>query len=87
MVTTVFDLAGALLIVLAVAVLVWPLSPAGAFAAAGVGIGDGQLEETRFIDRQLDGPATLGRDRRDAIDGLRDAIDPSSRKPKRGRRR
>ena len=35
MVTTALDLAGALLLVLAVAVLVWPLSVAGALAAAG----------------------------------------------------
>jgi len=35
MVTTALDLAGALLLVLAVAVLVWPWSVAGALAAAG----------------------------------------------------
>lgn len=38
MLTTALDLVGALLLVLAVAVLVWPLSAAGALAAAGVGV-------------------------------------------------
>ena len=36
--TTWLDLAGALLLVVALAVLVWPLSPAGALAASGVGL-------------------------------------------------
>ena len=36
MVTTVLDLLGALLLVVAVAVLVWPWSAAGALAAGGV---------------------------------------------------
>ena len=38
MVTTVLDLVGALLLVVALAVLVWPWSAAGALAAAGVGV-------------------------------------------------
>ena len=38
-VTTVLDLVGALLLVVAVAVLVWPWSAAGALAAAQVDIG------------------------------------------------
>lgn len=38
MVTTVLDLLGALLLVVAVTVLVWPWSAAGALAAAGVGV-------------------------------------------------
>lgn len=36
MLTTVLDLAGALLLILAVAVLAWPWSVAGSLAAAGV---------------------------------------------------
>lgn len=36
--TTALDLIGALLIILAVAVFVWPLSTAGALALAGVGV-------------------------------------------------
>lgn len=38
MVTSVLDLAGALLLVVALAVLVWPLSVAGALAAAGAAL-------------------------------------------------
>lgn len=38
MVTTVLDLLGALLLVVALAVLVWPASVAGAFGAAGAGV-------------------------------------------------
>ena len=38
MLTTALDLIGALLIILAVAVLVWPWSVAGALALAGVGV-------------------------------------------------
>ena len=38
MVTTVLDLLGALLLVVALAVLVWPWLAAGALAAAGVGV-------------------------------------------------
>lgn len=38
MVTSVLDLAGALLLVVALAVLVWPLSVPGALAAAGVAL-------------------------------------------------
>lgn len=38
MLTTALDLIGALLIILAVAVLVWPVSVAGALALAGVGV-------------------------------------------------
>lgn len=38
MLTTVLDLLGALLLILAAAVLVWPLSAAGALALAGAGV-------------------------------------------------
>ena len=38
MVSTVLDLLGALLLVVALAVLVWPASVAGALACAGVGV-------------------------------------------------
>lgn len=38
MVTTVLDLVGCLLVVLALAVLVWPWTPAGALAVAGLGL-------------------------------------------------
>ena len=38
MVTTVLDLLGALLLVVALVVLVWPASVAGALAAGGVGV-------------------------------------------------
>jgi len=38
MVTSVLDLAGALLLVVALAVLVWPLSVPGALAAAGAAL-------------------------------------------------
>lgn len=38
MLTTVLDLVGALLLIVAVAVLVWPFSVAGALALAGVGV-------------------------------------------------
>ena len=38
MLTSWLDLVGALLLVVALVVLVWPLSAAGAFAAGGVGV-------------------------------------------------
>ena len=38
MLTTVLDLLGALLLILAAAVLVWPFSAAGALALAGAGV-------------------------------------------------
>ena len=48
MVTTVLDLLGSLLLVVALVVLVWPLSAAGAFAAGGVGV----LMLSWLIDRK-----------------------------------
>lgn len=46
--TTWLDLAGSLLLIVALAVLVWPLSAAGALASAGAGL----LILSWLIDRQ-----------------------------------
>ena len=48
MLTSWLDLAGALLLVAAVAVLVWPASVAGALACAGVGL----LALSWLVDRK-----------------------------------
>ena len=48
MVTTALDLLGALLLVVALAVLVWPASVAGALACAGVGL----LALSWLVDRK-----------------------------------
>ena len=51
MLTSWLDLVGALLLVVALAVLVWPWSAAGALAAAGVGV----LAVSWLVDARAEG--------------------------------